>query len=668
MVDKQIVAPNLLQIIDSIEDGRFKIADGWIEVPSVVSILKNRKISLNKFKDNFGVQIIEYFIGVVREEKMAGNCPVMSKLVNYLLNKAINPKEVFNICMGFRKTLIAYIFKNNLNGENTVELMDEIADIFDTNLAGVLDIFTELYKQQQEHIIKSQEKNIKFKQVSQIINFIYNKIIIVKNGKIIMANKSFLELTNSSSIKEFYKKHADHIRDEKNFNKDYYCMGKIDEWLKKVCKNNNSFNVNTYNYKMDEVFTYNGRVTLMPDREDEKYIISFNNVSKFIEQSSKIKKSLEIDKLTGMYNYIKFESILYEEVSKIENVYTESALVIIDIESLKPKKDSINTTEYNNVILEVAKIIQKSVCSDSYAAHLYDTTFAILLPVDTQQNTYDFCNNLFLALNSFGEKVNLSLSCFDYSEDVNQSLRHALSLVEKAKKQKENSVVTDFDNVYESEPLENQEKYISLLKQSNCIDMTTFYKELPILSSNEIIGADNCSVKVRSSKKQLISTKPNKSIYFKLPNHKYTKAKIKKIDLENKTITLHNFKESKESPIIRTHFRIKAEENIQTTILYEDQAMTTTLIDLNSKTVSLYSEELNFIEMDLEVNVYTELSIKGEVYKINSPGKVIKIIEGDHSYRIIIECFYSVQDESIINNYISLRQIDIVKEIHDKSL
>lgn len=113
MVDKEIIAPNLSHIINSIEDGKFEIASRWIEVPTVVSVLKNRKISKNKFKDNFGVQIIEYFISVVREEKMAGDCPIMSKLVNYLLDKAINPKEVFSICMGFRKMLISYILEKN---------------------------------------------------------------------------------------------------------------------------------------------------------------------------------------------------------------------------------------------------------------------------------------------------------------------------------------------------------------------------------------------------------------------------------------------------------------------------------------------------------------------------------------------------------------------------
>ncbi|WP_373072241.1 diguanylate cyclase domain-containing protein [Sulfurimonas sp.] len=667
-MDKQIVAPNLLRIIDSIEEGRFEIAAKWIEVPSVVSVLKNRKISTNKFKDNFGVQIIEYFIAVVREEQMAGDCPIMSKLVNYLLDKAINPKEVFNICMGFRKMLLTYIFEKNLNGENSIEIMNELADIFDANLSGVLDIFTDLYKRQQERIIKSQEKDIKYKQVSQIINFIYNKIIIVKDGKIVMANKAFLELTNSSSIKEFYKKHADHIKDENNHNKKNYCIGNIDDWLKDICENNNSFNVNAFNYKMEKVFTYNGRVTLLPDNDEEKYIISFNNVSTFIDQNSKLKKDLEVDKLTGMYNYIKFENILHEEVSKLENVYKRSALAVIDIDSLKSKEESITVSQYNKIVLKAAKVIQKNICSDSYAAHLHDTIFAILLPVEDQQDSYDWCNKLFVELNKIGERVNFALSCFDYSENVNHSLRHALSLVEKAKKLKDNAIVTDFDNVHESELLENQEKFISLLEKSKCVDMTTYYKELPILSSNEIVYSDNCCVKVRTSKKQLISIEPNKNIYFKLPNLDNIKAKIKDIDKENKTITLHNFKESKESPIIRKYFRIKAEENIQATIIYEDKAVTTTLIDLNSKTLSLLCTDLDFLEVGLEVKVYIELYLKDEIHKINSPGKIMKIVENEDNYKIIIECFYSMQDESVINNYISLRQLDIVKEIHDKSL
>ncbi|MCW8838564.1 MAG: GGDEF domain-containing protein, partial [Thiovulaceae bacterium] len=71
MSKDQILAPNLYKVIDSIESDRVKIADEWMRVEIVSDIFKKYKISIKKFKENFAIKILEYFISVVREEKEA---------------------------------------------------------------------------------------------------------------------------------------------------------------------------------------------------------------------------------------------------------------------------------------------------------------------------------------------------------------------------------------------------------------------------------------------------------------------------------------------------------------------------------------------------------------------------------------------------------------------
>ena len=111
MSNSQILAPNLLITIDKLEINRKEIASLWVEIPIVKSVFKARKISAIKFRDGYGIPIIEYFIVVIRGEKEIGNCPIMSKLVNYLLTKKITPREVFDICIGFRRALMSFLLK-----------------------------------------------------------------------------------------------------------------------------------------------------------------------------------------------------------------------------------------------------------------------------------------------------------------------------------------------------------------------------------------------------------------------------------------------------------------------------------------------------------------------------------------------------------------------------
>jgi len=166
MSDLKQIAPNLLAIAHNIENSRENIASQWIDIPTVKAIFLSYKISPNKFKNGFGIPIIEYFIAVVREEKSSGNCPIMSKLVNFLLEKNITPKDVFDICMGLRRTLVFYLFKQEWIKYNTLEVMDEVASIFDANLSGVLAIFTTFYQEQQKN---KQESVIQQKKYNQIL-------------------------------------------------------------------------------------------------------------------------------------------------------------------------------------------------------------------------------------------------------------------------------------------------------------------------------------------------------------------------------------------------------------------------------------------------------------------------------------------------------------------
>ena len=138
--------PYLFCLVDEIEKHKVYIATAWVKKENITDIFNKRKISPKKFRDGYGVPILEYFIAVINEKKPLGDCPVMSKLVHYLLKKDITPQEVFNICMDLRSSLRTYLYIKDEFVANPLSFADEIAKIMDANLSGVLEIFTETYK------------------------------------------------------------------------------------------------------------------------------------------------------------------------------------------------------------------------------------------------------------------------------------------------------------------------------------------------------------------------------------------------------------------------------------------------------------------------------------------------------------------------------------------
>ena len=204
MAEEKFV-PNLVAIIDDIEDNVPKIAANWMKNSSVKSVFEIRKISPVKFREGYGVPIIGYFIAVVRGKETLGDCPIMSKLVDYLITKGITPREVFDICIGFRRSLIAFLLRKEKVLKNPAVFMEEVATVFDANLSGVLEKFTTLYAESQKKIELAKAQKSRLSQTLNIINSMDTKIIIIKQGRIIVANKPFLAMVGVVNLKELYE-------------------------------------------------------------------------------------------------------------------------------------------------------------------------------------------------------------------------------------------------------------------------------------------------------------------------------------------------------------------------------------------------------------------------------------------------------------------------------
>jgi hypothetical protein len=100
MSSKSHLYPLLFSVVGELEKYKVHIATSWVKRENIQVIFEERKISAKKFRDGYGVPILEYFISVIQEKKPLGDCPVMSKLVHFLLKKRYHSTRSFQYLHG----------------------------------------------------------------------------------------------------------------------------------------------------------------------------------------------------------------------------------------------------------------------------------------------------------------------------------------------------------------------------------------------------------------------------------------------------------------------------------------------------------------------------------------------------------------------------------------
>ena len=133
---------NTIKNLDKIlNNDRERILDNWLSEDRVLRILEKHKIDIDFFKLNYASGVIDYFHRVFKGEVSSGTCPSMNNFIDYLSNENITSEEVFMICSNAKKAVI----KLSLQESNAKEFeaIDEIQNLFDDNLFGVLKVFSD---------------------------------------------------------------------------------------------------------------------------------------------------------------------------------------------------------------------------------------------------------------------------------------------------------------------------------------------------------------------------------------------------------------------------------------------------------------------------------------------------------------------------------------------
>jgi len=159
MLNKEI--PSLISVSQELQAKQSEIINYWITTETVVNVLAKHSIDIDVFKNDYAEKILDYYFGVVNQEKEIGDCPVMAEFLQMLKEHDISADELFDICTHARKSMVSVAFDLGIISK---ELFRDISYVFDLNFKGVLHQYSNtvyrLEKEVEAHIQESKQKDL----------------------------------------------------------------------------------------------------------------------------------------------------------------------------------------------------------------------------------------------------------------------------------------------------------------------------------------------------------------------------------------------------------------------------------------------------------------------------------------------------------------------------
>ena len=664
---KVTAIPNLERMADALEAARFEIAAAWITLPNVQKVFKTRKIPDTKFRDGYGVPIIEYFIAVVRREREAGDCPVMSKLVYFLLERQITPQDVFDICMGFRRCLIRKAFDAGWTEGCAAELMDEIAELFDANLSGVMEIFERSYDRQREKLYEVAAQQKKFKQILQIVNCVDTKILIVEHGRILLANHPFFRIVGVKDLQDLYRKYPhgwEVVRgvdsDPEGFDAEH-----VEPWLEGVFRRDKPFKMQIFHRGRGKNVTYSGRVTALPDSDPQRYIVALNDIDTHLADSTEQLERLRHDELTNFWSYTWFEHLLGEAHREADGK-KRLALAVVDIPELARINAHLGRTAGDRVLMEVAADIAVSVEPTMITARLEGSRFGILMECGDMQHCYEWCTALQSRLAKKPERKTVALSAFDPADTTNRLLMRMYALIDSANASDVDAVQTDIEGLELHDTLPDQERFTRRLSQIKEVTATFYYKGLPVQGKSRIVGVEKHEAEIELVRKQLTAAFEEAPVYLNLPPIGYVQAKVVKIDVQKMTARIGQFRSDRHTPLRRKRVRVDAPEGMVLHVTHRDETFEASLLDLNDRYVAFAISRKKGIEAGNSIAVSLLLHGDAATEQLTVLATVDRIEKVKGYYKVVALCHLQSSEVALLEHFIAQRQMALIQELRKR--
>ncbi len=344
--------------VKELDQSKLDIVDSWVKSEEISRLFKEYDIDKEYFIKEFAIPIVDYFLGILKNEYPVGTCPNVNSMLQYLKEKNFPINDIFILCMSFRRALINFILTSiNMNNLDIKKLFETMNDIFDQNLAVVLKRYTEIENQKERDI----------NEFVKIVDENFVTFEIDKNGWIQDVSNAFLKMFNYTKDKLVGKPYFEIFK--RDMPKDildeiirYSKSGRVWKGIIRIKRENGEYS------------WLDAKVT--PKFNENKEYLGF----KFIGKDVTDKILATIDPLTKVYNRLKFDEILQTEIERAKRYKTSFSLIMFDIDDFKKINDTFGHQVGDFILKEMARLVKKNIRATDFLARWGGEEFMVLAP------------------------------------------------------------------------------------------------------------------------------------------------------------------------------------------------------------------------------------------------------------------------------------------------
>lgn len=134
---------------------------------------------------------------------------------------------------------------------------------------------------------------------------------------------------------------------------------------------------------------------LYRERLNKKYTLKLNALVTELEKTNLLlEKSSITDKLTGLYNRVKIDNSLQENISIFKRYGNPFSVILLDIDDFKKVNDEYGHLVGDNVLKEFSILLQKSIRSADILGRWGGEEFLIILPQTDDKSAFELANKL----------------------------------------------------------------------------------------------------------------------------------------------------------------------------------------------------------------------------------------------------------------------------------
>lgn len=597
------------------------------------------------------------------------DCPIMNQFVDLMLKKDIKSEEILTICISLRVTFFNNLLEEYPNFSNDAVAMRQILKIFDTNLTGVLANF----ENSKNKLGTARQKELELKKhlshLQTILDTQDNIIFELHDQHLYLANKTLYLTTGAKDIQEYrhkYEKPLSFIR-HVNFYTALFEDKDYDNWIIQIItQHHGRCRAKIFNHMTNKTSLMQMKITQI--EELNNFVFTLENIT---EQEKNIKHLTQMaykDTLTGLDNLKSFEKLIENKLNNTLN--SDFKILMIELKGFNLYSEKNPKEESEGIIKDIARSIQTH--HKNNTARIDYNRFAILSNTLTLENSKELVNQISNIVsstpNTSAIDINAAVILLHEKETSDAIIERGEILLNNIKEYTQDMIVDDtIVNKQEEERLKKQNSFLSLMKQykndNKTLPVTNYYLEMPLKSSAKILNITQNEMTISIRKVSSVSLENNGTVYIEMPKKPNFKAKVKSIDVNKSHVVLEHFKEAQNSPLDRRNIHVQLEEPLEVLIKLDKTQIPEELDTVSITSFVIYVNHLYNIEVGSELQIYVKLVNKEEEFL----GQVVKILPDADQFKLIVHLETTSNIEKVLVPFVSTRQIEIIKQLQDKS-